>query len=143
MATKRRKGPGTGANALANINDDMSNLLNSMQVPAIFLDTKLQVKRYTEQARDVVGLISSDLGRPLSDLTSSLRYNGLVADCERVLATLIPMEKEVQNTSERWYLVRLVPYRTAEKVIEGLVMTIVDIDVPSSPRSCYAGMNNG
>jgi two-component system, chemotaxis family, CheB/CheR fusion protein len=114
--------------ALGRINDDMNNLLNSMQVATIFLDTKLRVKRYTEQARDVVRLIRSDIGRPLSDLTSSLSYSGLIEDCERVLATLIPVEREVQNTSERWYLVRLIPYRTAENVIEGLVMTIVDIN---------------
>jgi PAS domain S-box-containing protein len=113
--------------ALARINDDMNNLLNSMQVATIFLDTKLRVKRYTEQARDVVRLISSDIGRPLSDLTSNLRYDSLIEDCERVLATLIPAEKEVQNTSGRWHLVRLMPYRTAENVIEGLVMTTVDI----------------
>jgi two-component system CheB/CheR fusion protein len=114
--------------ALARINDDMNNLLNSMQVATIFLDTRLRVKRYTEQARDVVRLISSDIGRPLSDLTSNLRYDSLIEDCERVLARLIPMEKEVQNTSGRWYLVRLMPYRTAENIIEGIVMTIVDID---------------
>jgi len=114
--------------ALARINDDMKNLLNSMQVATIFLDTKLRVKRYTEQARDVVRLISSDIGRPLSDLTSNLRYDSLIEDCERVLATLVPMEKEVQNSSGQWHLVRLIPYRTAENVIEGLVMTTVDID---------------
>jgi two-component system, chemotaxis family, CheB/CheR fusion protein len=114
--------------ALARINDDMNNLLNSMQVATIFLDTKLRVKRYTEQARDVVRLINSDIGRPLSDLTSNLRYDALIEDCERVLATLIPMEKEVQNTSGRWHLVRLMPYRTAENVIEGVVMTTVNID---------------
>jgi two-component system CheB/CheR fusion protein len=114
--------------ALARVNDDMNNLLNSMQVATIFLDVKLRVKRYTEQARDVVRLIDSDIGRPLSDLTSNLRYDTLIEDCERVLATLIPMEKEVQNTSGLWYLVRLIPYRTSENVIEGLVMTTVDID---------------
>jgi two-component system CheB/CheR fusion protein len=114
--------------ALARINDDMNNLLNSMQVATIFLDTKLRVKRYTDQAREVVRLINSDIGRPLSDLTSSLRYDTLIEDCERVLATLIPVEKEVQDTSGRWYLVRLIPYRTAENVIEGVVMTTVDID---------------
>jgi two-component system CheB/CheR fusion protein len=114
--------------ALARINDDMNNLLNSMQVATIFLDTKLRVKRYTDQARDVMRLISSDIGRPLSDLTSSLRYDTLFKDCERVLATLIPVEKEVQDTSGRWYLVRLIPYRTAENVIEGVVMTTVDVD---------------
>jgi PAS domain S-box-containing protein len=114
--------------ALSRVNDDMNNLLNSMQVATIFLDTKLRVKRYTERARDVVRLISSDIGRPLSDLTSNLRYDSLIEDCERVLATLIPVEKEVQNGSGRWHLVRLIPYRTAENVIEGIVMTTVDID---------------
>ncbi|HEY6400219.1 MAG TPA: PAS domain-containing protein, partial [Blastocatellia bacterium] len=114
--------------ALARINDDMNNLLNSMQVATIFLDTRLRVKRYTEKARDVVRLISSDVGRPLSDLTSDLRYDTFIEDCEKVLATLIPMEKEVQNASGRWYLVRLMPYRTAENFIQGLVITTVDID---------------
>lgn len=114
--------------SLSRINDDMNNLLNSMQVATIFLDTKLRVKRYTEQARQVIRLINSDIGRPLSDLTSSLRYDSLLEDCQQVLANLVPLEKEVQNTAGRWYLVRLMPYRTAENVIEGLVMTIIDID---------------
>ncbi|MGC4121564.1 MAG: PAS domain-containing protein [Myxococcales bacterium] len=115
-------------NALARTNDDMNNLLNSMQIATIFLDSDLRVKRYTEMARHIVRLIESDVGRPLSDLTSSLNYNGLVDDCRRVLATLIPQEKEVQDTKGKWHLVRLMPYRTAENVIDGVVMTIIDID---------------
>ena len=114
--------------ALARINDDMSNLLNSMQVATIFLDTELRVKRYTEQARDVVRLIGSDIGRPLSDLTSNLRYDSLIDDCRKVLSNLIPIEKEVQATGRHWYQVRLIPYRTADNTIEGLVMIIVDVD---------------
>jgi two-component system, chemotaxis family, CheB/CheR fusion protein len=128
--------------ALARLNDDMNNLLNSMQVGTIFLDTKLRVKRYTDQARDVVRLISSDIGRPLSDLTSSLRYD-TIEDCERVLATLIPVEKEVQDTSGRWYLVRLIPYRTAENVIEGVVMTTVDISrIKNAEESLRKSLEN-
>lgn len=114
--------------ALARTNDDMNNLLNSMQVATIFLDTRLRVKRYTEQAREVVRLISSDIGRPLSDLTSSLRYGGLLEDCEKVLANLVPIEHEVQDRDGKWYLVRLMPYRSGENVIEGLVVTIVDLE---------------
>src|SRR5262245_28775129 len=114
--------------ALARMNDDMNNLLNSIQVATIFLDNQLRVKQYTDKARDVVRLISSDIGRPLSDLTSSLCYDALIEDCERVLATLIPVEKKVQDTSGRSYLVRLIPYRTSENVIEGLVVTTVDIN---------------
>lgn len=114
--------------ALARSNDDMNNLLNSMQIAAVFLDSDMRVKRYTDQARDVVRLISSDIGRPLSDLTSKLDYANLSEDCGRVLATLAPKEMEVQDTEGRWYLVRLMPYRTSDNVIDGIVMTMVDID---------------
>lgn len=114
--------------ALARSNDDMNNLLNSMQVAAIFLDSELRVKRYTEQALDMVRLIGSDLGRPFSDLTHSLKYGSLIEDCHRVLATLIPREMEVRDDDNRWHLVRLMPYRTAENIIDGLVLTIIDID---------------
>ncbi len=114
--------------ALGRANDDMNNLLNSMQVATVFLDTELRVKRYTDKARDVVRLIGTDVGRPLSDLTSSLRYDDLIGDCRRILASLIPIEKEVQDEDGRWYLVRLMPYRTADNVIDGVVMTILDID---------------
>jgi two-component system CheB/CheR fusion protein len=114
--------------ALARSNDDMSNLLNSMQVATVFLDGDLRVKRYTRKAQEVIRLIDSDLGRPLSDLTSSLEYDALIDDCRKVLDTLTPIEKEVQDTEGRWMMVRVLPYRTADNVIEGLVMTIVDID---------------
>ena len=115
-------------NALARVNDDMNNLLNSMQVATIFLDRDLKVKRYTNKARDVIRLIESDIGRPLSDLTSSLRYEELVQDCGQVLASLIPQEKEVQDNAGRWYLVRLMPYRTSDNVIDGVVLSLLDIN---------------
>jgi two-component system CheB/CheR fusion protein len=114
--------------ALALAGDDMANLLNSTQIATIFLDRELRVKRYTRQARDVIRLIESDVGRPLSDLTSSLDYVGLVEDCRTVLANLIPREKEVYDTDGKWHQVRLMPYRTSENVIDGVVITIVDID---------------
>ncbi len=114
--------------ALARSNDDMSNLLNSMQVATVFLDGDLRVKRYTRKAQEVIRLIDSDLGRPLSDLTSSLEYDELIDDCRQVLGTLTPIEREVQDTEGRWMMIRILPYRTADNVIEGLVMTIVDID---------------
>jgi two-component system CheB/CheR fusion protein len=106
----------------------MTNLLNSMQVATIFLDTDLRVERYTEQAREIVRLIGSDLGRPLSDLTTSLRYSEIIDDARRVLGSLVPVEREVRDEAGRWRLVRIMPYRTAENVIDGLVITVVDID---------------
>jgi two-component system CheB/CheR fusion protein len=114
--------------ALARSNDDMNNLLNSMQVATVFLDNNLRVKRYTKKAEEVVHLIESDVGRPFTDLASSLRYDELIGDCRDVLSTLTAHEKEVLDENGRHFLVRLLPYRTSENVIDGLVITIVDID---------------
>jgi two-component system CheB/CheR fusion protein len=114
--------------ALARANDDMTNLLNSMQVGTVFLDSELRVKRYTSKAQEVIRLIGTDVGRPLSDLTIKLKYDELMHDCRQVLATLAAREKEVQDSDGHWYLVSLTPYRTFENVINGVVITIVNID---------------
>lgn len=113
--------------ALARSNDDMKNLLNSMQVAIIFLDNNLRVKRYTKKAQDIIRLIDSDVGRPLSDLTSNLKYDHLNKDCQDVLSTLILKEIEVQDTNGRFYQIRILPYRTSDNVIDGVVLTIFDI----------------
>ena len=113
---------------LARSNDDMNNLLNSMQVATVFVDNELRVKRYTEQAKNVIRLIESDIGRPLSDLSNSLDYDDLIEDCQQVLDTLRPNEIEIKDKNGLWYLVKLMPYRTTENLIDGVVISIVNID---------------
>lgn len=113
---------------LSRVNDDMQNLLNSTEIATIFLDKKLNIKRYTEQARHLINLIPSDIGRPLGDLVSKLAYPPLVADCLEVLRTLVFKLTEVQSRDDHWYLMRIMPYRTAENVIDGVVLTFVDIN---------------
>jgi two-component system CheB/CheR fusion protein len=112
---------------LSRANDDMKNLLNGTDIATIFLDARLCIKRFTAQARRVVRLIPSDTGRPIGDLMSSLRYDGLVDDALEVLSTLVSKEREVQGTDGAWYQLRILPYRTTDNVIEGLVLTFVDI----------------
>jgi two-component system, chemotaxis family, CheB/CheR fusion protein len=112
---------------LSRANDDMQNLLNSLEIAALFLDRQLNINRYTEQAKRIVNVIPTDVGRPLTDLVSNLAYTGLVADCHEVLRTLAFKQIEVQTTEGHWYLLRMMPYRTAENVIDGLVVTFVDI----------------
>ena len=112
---------------LSRANDDMHNLLNSTQIATIFLDTHLRVKRYTNQAQGFVRLIQSDIGRPLGDLATNLKYAGLVEDCGEVLRTLSTKSMEVQTDDGRWQLMRVMPYRTTENVIDGVVITLVDI----------------
>jgi two-component system CheB/CheR fusion protein len=114
--------------ALARTNDDMNNLLNAMQVATVFLDSDLKVKRYTKQAKDVIRLIESDIGRPLSDLTSTIPYDGLMQDCEQVLNDLVSKETEIRDKDGHWYEVKIMPYRTTDNVIDGVVISFINID---------------
>lgn len=112
---------------LGRTNDDMKNLLNGTSIATIFLDEELNIKRYTDQAKKVIRLISTDVGRPIGDLVSNLKYRALVDDCREVLRTLVFQEVEVQSEEGAWYLMRILPYRTADNVIDGLVLTFTDI----------------
>jgi two-component system, chemotaxis family, CheB/CheR fusion protein len=112
---------------LSQSNDDMQNLLNSTDIATIFLDNGLHIKRYTEQAKRLVKFIQTDIGRPIGDLVSNLEYDGLEDDAREVLRTLVHKETEIRTKDGLWYLMRLIPYRTSENVIDGLVITFVDI----------------
>ena len=114
--------------ALALANDDMQNLLNSTAIATIFLDQNLAIKRFTAEATKLVKLLPSDVGRPIGDLTSNLDYDQLQVDAEQVLQTLGVVEKEVQTKTGEWRQVRIHPYRTTANVIEGLVVTFMDIN---------------
>lgn len=121
---------------LSRSRDDMQNLLNSTDVATIFLDSDLRIKRYTDRARSLVSLIPGDIDRPLGDLVSKLAYGRLVADCQEVLRSLVFKVQEVQSNDGHWYLMRIMPYRTAENVINGVVLTFVDINpVKSAEKS--------
>jgi len=114
-------------NDLAVAQSDMKNLLNSTQIATLFLDNDLNVRRFTEQARKIISLRENDVGRPLSDLTTSLDYPGLQDDARETLRTLVPTEKQVPTTDGRWFSVRIMPYRNLDDVIRGVVITLVDI----------------
>jgi two-component system, chemotaxis family, CheB/CheR fusion protein len=113
---------------LARVNDDMQNLLNSTDIATLFLDRELRIKRFTDRARQVVPLIATDVGRPISDLTSHLHYDNLGADAQNVLDTLTAHESEVQTLQGQWLLVGIRPYRTSQNLIDGVVITFVNID---------------
>jgi len=112
---------------LAIAQSDMRNLLNSTDIATLFLDKSLHVRRFTERARKVISLRDGDVGRPLSDLTSSLDYPALEDDVRDMLRTLVVSEKQVRSREGHWYAVRIMPYRTQDDVIEGAVITFVDV----------------
>ncbi len=114
---------------LSQSNSDMRNLLNGTEIATIFLDDHLCVKRFTAQASQVVNLIASDVGRPISHFATNLRYDRLVQDAKEALDTLVPKEVQVQASDGRWYNMRVLPYRTADNVIDGVVMTFADTTV--------------
>jgi two-component system CheB/CheR fusion protein len=112
---------------LALTNNDFQNFINSTDIGTIFLDGALRVKFATARARDVFNLVPGDIGRPLSDITSTLHGHSLHADIKLVLERLQTIEREVQSDSGGWYLVRVLPYRTTDNRIDGVVVTFVEI----------------
>jgi two-component system, chemotaxis family, CheB/CheR fusion protein len=112
---------------LALAQSDMQNLLNSIEIAILFLDRDLNVRRYTERAAKIISLRESDVGRPLSDLASSLQYPSLHDDALETLRTLVFSEKQIQTNDGRWFSVRIMPYRRLDNVIDGVVITLVDI----------------
>ncbi|MFT4579577.1 MAG: two-component system CheB/CheR fusion protein [Nitrospinales bacterium] len=110
-------------------NDDMKNLLNSTNIATLFLDNDLNVKRFTSEAKNLINLISTDIGRPVSDIVTKLEYDKLTEDCTKVLKTLAFKEFESQTNDGLWYQIRIMPYRTSQNKINGLVITFVDINV--------------
>jgi two-component system CheB/CheR fusion protein len=106
---------------------DLSSLLSSTDIAVLFLDTHFRIRRYTPAAKDLVEMIPADLGRPLSDLARKFDDPDLLADVKMVLDKLVPLEKEVSSSSGRFYLRRVLPYRTTDNRIDGVVITFVDI----------------
>jgi two-component system CheB/CheR fusion protein len=113
---------------LSVINNDMKNLLDSIDIPTIFLDNNLFIKRFTFHATKVVNLISSDIGRPINHIATNLKYEKFIEDAREVLRTLIFKEIELQTNDGYWYQMRILPYRTTNNVIDGVVITFSDIN---------------
>jgi two-component system CheB/CheR fusion protein len=112
---------------LALAQSDMQNLLNSTDIATLFLDNDLHVRRFTEKITRIIHLRDSDVGRPLSDLASTLLYPEMIADAKETLRTLAFSEKQIATSDRHWFSVRIMPYRTLANVIQGAVITLVDI----------------
>lgn len=109
------------------VNNDMKNLLNSTDIATLFLDKELNIRRFTDQATKIFKLIKSDIGRPFTDQVSQLIYPELAEDAIEVLRTLIFIEKQIPTKDGRWFSTRIMPYRTFDDRIDGLVITFINI----------------
>ncbi len=114
---------------LSQASNDMKNLLDSTDIATLFLDRQLKVRRFTPQTANIIKLIPGDAGRPLTDLASNLRYPELTDDARGVLQKLVAVEKPIAALDGRWFTVRIMPYRTLDDRIDGVVITFSNISV--------------
>lgn len=114
-------------NELSHEKDDLDNLFNSTDIATVFLDNALQVRRFTSTAKQLFRLTPNDVGRPLSDFATDLNYPSLSTAAQEVLRTLVTLDKQVPTHDGRWFKVRILPYRTLNNMIAGVLITLVDI----------------
>jgi two-component system CheB/CheR fusion protein len=107
--------------------NDMQNLLNSINIPTLFIDKELNILRFTEQITKIIKLRQSDIARPFTEMVSDLQYPEIENDAKEVLRTLVFKETDISANDERWFKVRIMPYRTFNDYINGVVITFIDI----------------
>lgn len=131
---------------LSRSNNDMKNLLNSTDVATLFLDERLNVRRFTTSAVKIIKLIPGDVGRPITDLATELHYPELADDAREVLIKLGSKEKPIRARDGRWFSARIMPYRTADNRIDGVVVTFWDISaskqLEEELRSAKSGLES-
>ncbi|SDK30145.1 two-component system, chemotaxis family, CheB/CheR fusion protein [Maridesulfovibrio ferrireducens] len=108
-------------------NNDMKNLLDSTNIATLFLDEDLNIRRFTAQATTIFKLLPGDVSRPFTDIVSNLDYPEMSADAEEVMKSLIYSEKDISSLNGMWYKIRIMPYRTDDNKISGLVITFSNI----------------
>jgi len=108
-------------------NNDMKNLLNSTEIATLFLDKELNIRRFTDNIINIFKLRSMDIGRPFTDIVTDLQYSEFDSHARQVLKTLISIEAAITTNDQRWFNVRIMPYRTLDDHIDGLVITFSDI----------------
>ena len=113
--------------ALVQVNSDINNLLASTDIGTIFLDNDLRIKRFTPAMMNFFNLIQTDIGRPISDITSKIPLANISRDARTVLKDLQKKESEIRTENGNWYSMRILPYRTVENTIDGVVITFMDI----------------
>jgi chemotaxis methyl-accepting protein methylase/PAS domain-containing protein len=124
--------------ALTRAENDWENLLNSMDIAALFLDNSLRVRRFTAQTTKLIKLIPADVNRPITDLANDFDYPEMAGDAAKVLDTLVFLEKEITTRDGRWFATRIMPYRTKDNRIDGVAITFTDI---STAKGLEAQLN--
>ncbi len=117
----------TKVDDFTSVSVDMKNLLNSTDIATLFLDNDLNIRRFTNQTTKIFKLIKTDLGRPITDLVTDLEYPDLVPDISKVIKSQAFIQKPVPTKDGRWFSVRIMPYRTINDKVDGVVITFFNI----------------
>jgi two-component system CheB/CheR fusion protein len=116
-------------NDFVRASDDMKNLLNSTEIATLFLDKDLNIRRFTDQITKIFKLRSVDIERPFTDLVNDLQYPEMDSHARQVIKTLTSIETAITTNDGRWFNIKIMPYRTLDDRIDGLVMTFSDITI--------------
>lgn len=117
----------THLEASAKANDDLQNFIAASEIATVFVDSAMRIQRFTPRAAGIFNLRESDIHRSLFDLAHRLDYPQMEPDTREVFELLGPIEREVRSNDDRWFLARLLPYRSSEDRIEGVVLNFIDI----------------
>ena len=120
---------------LSKVNSDLSNLLSSVNIPIIMLGNDFKIRRFTPMAEQLMNLIPSDIGRPITDIKANVKTPDLKQAMQRVIDSLEIQEFRVEDNEGRWYSMRIRPYRTIDNKIDGVVIVLLDLDARRAKQS--------
>ncbi len=123
-------------------NNDMKNLLNSTEIATLFIDKELNIRRFTDSITKIFKLRLTDIGRPFTDLTTDLQYPEIGVHAIQVIKDLIPIQNTIATNDGRWFYVRILPYRTIDDRIDGLVITFTDITIAQQAEEILVSEKN-
>ncbi|WP_461490849.1 CheR family methyltransferase [Pontibacter sp. HJ8] len=126
--------------ALVELDDDLNNYFRSTNIGQIFVDRQLIIRKYTPIATNLINLIESDIGRSINHISNNLRYEHLIEDTRRVISDSITIEKEVQDKNGTWYQMRILPYITQERSIDGAIIIFIQINELKNLQLLHAGI---
>ncbi|MGM0453378.1 MAG: CheR family methyltransferase [Thermodesulfobacteriota bacterium] len=113
---------------LSELNNDVNNLLVNTGIGALFLDRGRKIRKFTRVVGDITSIREADVGRPIEDLATANIYDGFYSDIEAVFETLGSKEREIRDAKGNWYLLRMLPYRTEENAVDGIIVTFININ---------------
>jgi two-component system, chemotaxis family, CheB/CheR fusion protein len=111
---------------ISRAHSDLENLMAATDFATLFLDPDLRIRRSTPRINELFNVTPSDEGRPITDFAHHLDYEGFVSDARAVLNQLTPVEREVRTKEQRWYRMRMRPYRTVDDKIDGIAVSFVE-----------------